>query len=115
MDKHAPLKTDYVVPRDVQPWMTGALMPARRVQRKEERVWRKSRLDVHLQMFIGEKEQFKKQISDCGGDQKKRFGIVNSLLGRGKQSLLPQHDDSLALARMFEFFINKIFVMSSRF
>ena len=22
LDKHAPLKTDYVVPRDVQPWMT---------------------------------------------------------------------------------------------
>ena len=49
------------------------------------------------------------QISDCGGDQKKLFGIVNSLLGRGKQALLPQHDDSLTLARLFNvFFITKI-------
>ena len=57
-----------------------------------------------------EKEQFfKKQISDCGGDQKKLFDIVNSLLGRGKKALLPQHDDSLTLSRLFnEFFITKI-------
>ena len=34
-------------------------------------------------------------------DQKKLFGIVNSLLGRGKQTLLPQHDDSLTLAIFF--------------
>ena len=91
-------------------------MSARMEKRKGERVWRKYRLEVHLQMFIAlclilnnlihcEKEQFKKQISDCGGDQKKLFGIVNSLLVRGKQALLPQHDDSLTLARLFnEFF-----------
>ena len=51
----------------------------------------------------------KKQISDCGGDRKKLFGIVNSLLGRGKEALLPQHYDSLTLTRLFnEFFITKI-------
>ena len=39
----------------------------------------------------------------------KKFGIVNSLLGRGKKASLPQHDDSLTLARLFnEFFITKI-------
>ena len=61
-------------------------------------------------MFDFEKEQFfKKQISDCGGDQKKLFGIVNSLLGHGKKALLSQHDDSLTLSRLFnEFFITKI-------
>ena len=48
----------------------------------------------------------KKMISDCGGDQKKLFGIVNSLLGRAKQGLLPQHDDSLTLTRMFNKFFH---------
>ena len=48
----------------------------------------------------------KNQISDCGGDQKKLFGIVNYLLGRGKKALLPQHDDSLTLARLFNDFFN---------
>ena len=110
---------DYVVPRDVQPWMTKEIMSARREKRKGERIWRKSQLEVHLQMFIalcliltnlihGEKKQFfKKQILNCGGDQKTLFGSVNSLLGCGKKALLPQHDDSLTLARLFnEFFIN---------
>ena len=42
-------------------------------------------------------------------DQNKLFGIVNSLLGHGKHALLPQHDDSLTLPRVFnEFFITKI-------
>ena len=55
------------------------------------------------------RNSFKKQISDCGGDKKKLFGIVNSLLGCGKKALVPQHDDSLTLARLFnEFFITKI-------
>ena len=50
-----------------------------------------------------------KQILDWGGDKKKQFGIVNSLLGRGKHALLPQHYDSLTLARLFkEFFITNI-------
>ena len=96
-------------------------MSARREKRKGEWIWRKSWLEVHLQMLIalclflknlihGEKEHFfKKQISDCGGNQKKLFGIVNSLLGCGKKALFPQHDDSLTLARLFnEFFITKI-------
>ena len=30
LDKHAPFKTDYVVPCDVQPWMTEERMSARR-------------------------------------------------------------------------------------
>ena len=51
----------------------------------------------------------KLHISDCGGDQKKLFGIVNSLLGHGKEGLLPQHHDSLTLSRLFnEFFMTKI-------
>ena len=61
-------------------------------------------------LIHGETEQFfKKQNSNCGGDQNKLFGIVNSLLGHGKKALLPQHDDFLTLARLFnEFLITKI-------
>ena len=60
-------------------------------------------------LIHGEKEQFfTKQISDYGGDQKKLFGIDTSLLGRGKKELFPQQDDSLTLARLYEFFITKI-------
>ena len=65
---------------------------------------------ICLNIIHGEKEQFfKKQISDCGVDQKKLFAIVNSLRGRGKKAILPQHHDSLTLATLFnEFLITKI-------
>ena len=62
-------------------------------------------------LIYGEKEQFKKNRVRNVVDQKKLFGIVNSLLGRGKKALLPQHDDSLTLL-FNEFFITK---MSFRF
>ena len=66
-----------------------------------------------LKNFIhGEKEQFfKKTYSGLwwGGLKSNYFGIVNSLLWCGKKALLPQHDDALTLARLFnEFFISKI-------
>ena len=37
LDKHVPLKTDYVVPRDLHPWMPEEIMSARREKRKGER------------------------------------------------------------------------------
>ena len=43
LDKHALLTMDYVVPHDVQPWMTEEIMSARREKRKGERVWITSR------------------------------------------------------------------------
>ena len=115
------MKTDYVVPRDVQPWMTEEIVSARREERKGERFWRKISVRASSSVvdciclilkisIYGVKDQFfKKQYADCGGDQNKLFGILNALLGRGKQELLPQHDDSLTLSRLFnEFFNTKI-------
>ena len=52
LDKHAPLKIDYVVPRDVQSWMTDEIMSARREKRKGERVWRKSRFRCSLHYVL---------------------------------------------------------------
>ena len=93
-DSHVPLKTDYVTSRILQPWVSGEILSVKREKRKSERIWRKTKLTVHLDMFralclklktliYDAKENFyKKQISDCGGDQKQLFGIVNSILGR---------------------------------
>ena len=56
LDNHALLKTDYVVPRDVQPWMTEEIMSARREKRKGERIYlEKISSDVHCTMFDIEK------------------------------------------------------------
>ena len=81
----------------------------------------KTKLTVHLEIFralclnlktiirVAKEKCFKKQISDCGGDQKQLFGIVNSISGRGKQIVYPQHTDSLTLVSLFNnYFIAKI-------
>ena len=50
-----------------------------------------------------------KKISDCNGDQKKLFKIVDTLLGRNKEATLPKYDLPLTMASVMNtFFIVKI-------
>ena len=50
-----------------------------------------------------------KNISDCNGDQKKLFKIVDTLLGRNKEATLPKYDSPLTMASVMNtFFIDKI-------
>ena len=121
LDLHAPLKTNTVACRDLQPWMSEEILSVKREKRKSKRTWRKTKLTVHLEIFCAlclklktliyeaKEKCYKKQISDCGGDQRQLFGIVNHLLGRGKQIVYPQHTDSFTLASLFNnYFITKI-------
>ena len=49
------------------------------------------------------------KISDCNGDQKKLFKIVDTLLGRNKEATLPKYDSPLNMAFVMNiFFIDKI-------
>ena len=91
------------------------------LRRKYESLWRKTRLTVHFDMYSGscmgvktaisksKYEILQKKISDCNGDQKKLFKIVDTLLGRNKQTTLPKYDSPLTMASvMNNFFIDKI-------
>ena len=50
-----------------------------------------------------------KKITESHGDQKKSFNIVNTLLGRRKQLVLPDYINQITLASTFNmFFINNI-------
>ena len=42
LDKHAPLKTVTVTPRNKNPWFTSNLLTERRKRRQLERTWRNS-------------------------------------------------------------------------
>ena len=71
LDKHAPLNTDYVVPRDVQPWIISAIRESVKGSGSGENLgWRFIALCLILKNIVhGEKERFsKKLISDCSGD-----------------------------------------------
>ena len=42
LDSHAPLKTDYVTSRILQPWMSEEILSVKREKRQSERIWRET-------------------------------------------------------------------------
>ena len=92
LDKHAPSECIYVVDRPMNDWMTDDILVLKALRRKYESLWRKTRLTVHFDMYsescmaVKKKKNSKsksvilqKKISDCNGDQKKLFKIVDTL------------------------------------
>ena len=121
LDKYAPLQTRSVAERPPTSWISADILQAKRERRRSERVWRKSGLIVHRDIYrqncMHVKEliqkskikHFQTKIEECEGDQRKLFQIVDKLLGRGKTTSLPTASSSLALAESFNsFFISKI-------
>ena len=83
--------------------MTDDILVLKAIRRKYESLWRKTRITVHLYIYsescmavktISRSKSgiLQKKISDCNGDHKKLFNIVDTLLGRNKQITLPKYD-----------------------
>ena len=102
-------------------WMTDDILVLKALRRKYESLCRKTRLTVHFDMYSGscmdvqteisnsKSEILQKKISDCNGDQKKLFKIVETLLGRNQQTMLPKYDSPLTMASVMNiFFIDNI-------
>ena len=120
-DKHAPSKRIYVVDRPMNDLMTDDILVLKVFRRKYELLWRKTCLTVHFDMYsescmVVKKASSKsksvilqKKISDCNGDQKKLFKLVDTLLGRNKEATLPKYDSPLTMASVMNiFFFDKI-------
>ena len=85
-------------------WMTDDILVLKALRRKYESLWRKTRLTVHFDMYSescvdvktairnSKSEILQKKISDSNGDQNFFFKIVDTLLGRNKQTMLPKYD-----------------------
>ena len=58
-------------------------------------------MDVKTAISKSKSEILQKKISDCNRDQKKLFKIVDTLLGRNKQTTLPKYDSPLTIASFF--------------
>ena len=119
LDKHAPSKRIYVVERPMNDWMTYDILVLKALRRKYESLWRKTRLTVHFDMYSescmdvktaisnSKSEILQNKISDCNGDQKKiLFKIIDTLLGRNKQTALPKYDSPLTMASVMNKFFN---------
>ena len=121
LNKHAPPKEKSIVIRPQQPWFSDDLHPAKSEKRKAERLWRRTGLTVHREIFKEERDKYNKllesskvpyynqRIIDCGQDSKAMSQTMNELLFRQKVSKLPEHSSAEELANRFScFFKEKI-------
>ena len=91
---------------------------AEQSRRQAERLWRNTRLAVHHDMFrercrlVGAQIQEAKKhyylafITDSNNDARKLFGIVNNLLARGKDTVLPTNQPASELVDKFSRLFN---------
>ena len=105
VNKHAPIKERQLVDRQLVPWYNKDIQAAKRYRRYCERLWIRTKLTVHHDMFkaarlfvrnsmSSAKAQFyNNKIAKCNGDQKAVFNVVNKVLHR-KKLVLPNIYDS---------------------
>ena len=98
--------------------MTEDSLVLNAIRRKYESLWRQSRFPVHFDMYSESCMDVKKTIrknklvilqkknSDCNGNQKKLFKIIDTLLGRNKQITLPKYDSPLTMASVMSTFFH---------
>ena len=121
LEKHAPLQTKEITLRPNSPWYSDDLRVAKRDKRKAERVWRRTNLTLHRDIFKencrlyskllaqSKQEYYYRRISECGNDSKRLYGLTNRLLGKNQEPPLPASDSDAELPNKFaEFFVGKI-------
>ena len=121
LDKHAPLQHKCITLRPHAPWYTDELREAKQERSHRERLWRKSKLEVHHQHYLEQcqtvsdllrttKEQYYSGKSqEYQGDQKSLFRLTKTMMGQTTEMKLPTHESRKDLAQKFnEFFISKI-------
>ena len=91
IDQHAPIQRKSIT-RNAQ-WYSDELRHAKHVRRRAEKVWRRTKLTVHRQLFreqcnavnklmiSAKKTFFSAKIRDCGKDQKQLFKLMSHIDG----------------------------------
>jgi len=120
LDTHASATTKRITDRPSAPWHTPNIRTAKKQRRRAERRWRRTRLEIHRQIYNSRKmdvqtlileskqAHFNKQITQTTST-KSLFTIMNTLLGSSTDSPLPSNTDPSELPKTFsDFFHNKI-------
>ena len=121
LDKHAPQKKCTITIKPNAPWYNSETLQAKRLTRKAERRWRKSKLEVDKQSYIEisetmsklivktQEDYYNSAVINCGNDQRALFKVVNKVLHQNKENPLPTRNSFDELANEFaDFFIDKI-------
>ena len=117
VDKHAPIQRKSITLRPNAQWYSDELRHAKHARRRAEKVWRRTKLTVHRQLFreqcnavnklmiSAKKPLFSAKIRDCGKDQKQ----LCHLMGNTGRVILPTHQSAEQLATIFgDFYIDKV-------
>ena len=120
LDYHAPICHGSKIVSS-KPFTTPSIMEARRVKRRAERRFRKSRSDVDKSSFnaaarnlikvvrTSQNKFYSDKLEAAHKDSRATFKIINSLLSRGKKKILPEHTNKQQLANGFaQFFQDKV-------
>ena len=121
IDNMAPVRQKTITVREESQWFNEEIRRAKQKRRQYERLWRKTNLTVHREMFVLEKNHvtaliveakqafYRDAIASCRNDTRKLFQLTSSLLSEPTASTLLTTDSPNLLAQTFsEFFISKI-------
>lgn len=121
LDQHAPVITCREKNKESMPWYIDEIKTEKRMMRRHERKWRKSKSNEHYKSFCAQKTKYAKTIRNSKityyntlvrtneNDQKVLFKIVKDLSKKTKETPLPAHESKEDLANEFgNYFIEKI-------
>lgn len=130
LDSYAPLKSALVVDRDLVPWFSDELKFEKRIRRRKERIWRRSKAPedwavykeeckIFESLFQSSKSNFMiDEINRHRNDYRFLFRLSFKLMGSDKEreSPLPQHVSKHDLANRFAaYFVDKVQTISNSF
>jgi hypothetical protein len=119
IEKHAPLQRKIITLRPNAPWYTEELRESKHKRRKAERLWRRTQLNIHHQLYrdqchyvgklltVSKKTYFSNKIAECGCSQKDLFRITKNLMGQKGEIILPSYSSGNDLANKFSDFFTK--------
>ena len=120
VDKHAPEKTRVVTIRPEAPWYNSNLAEEKRLKRKYERKYNKSKLAVDRELYCHQRDKYNNLLNTTKQDYfknkiesatstKELFKVCNNLLNRTNENVLPSHSCATELANRFvNYFGDKI-------
>ena len=120
-DKWAPIEMKTVPIRNRPEWMTEEIITLKRQVRQAERRYRKTKKKDHKEIYIELKSIYIKHLNveryryvnerfkDCDNDPKKLFSTLDEIIGKCKDTILPDGKSDATIANdMANIFMKKI-------
>lgn len=127
LDKHAPVVKRYILPRPRTPWYTELLRDAKRLRRKLERKYRKTKKAsdkqkyrdqcsiVGRELYNAKLQYYSRKVEETKGDTKSLFKITENLLA-SQQHHMPSSTNDETLSNEFAmYFEQKIIDIRKQF